>query len=445
MGNEESEAKIEAPETAGSPGTGVRLSLCMIVKNEEKNIGKAISWAKNITYEQIVVDTGSTDSTVKLAEEMGAKVYHFEWVDDFSAARNYAIDQASGNWIAVFDADEYMTPEDAGRLLGFLCELHMNPEMSDKYKVLLCQLLNIDDDGKPMSRYSAMRIFRNVPEIHYAGSVHEHLLADPNSVLWVDDIKIIHTGYSKSAYKEKNKTERNIKILRTELTKNPEDMYLKAYLADTLRLRTDNKSRAEAEALFAEVLESGADINRKLRIKAYVFFLDKYINDPEMLLECEQLCRNALAEFPESLDFGYFLASVMNYKGDYNAAWDLLKAGEEKLEGGAVHGDSVFVPADPTMLYGQLILAAQGLGDVENVIKYASLILIADKNRQDILGPLIAAVLRCGAMEEELIGLLSSIYNMGDSRDLLLIARAATDCGAIELARKIMDIASANM
>jgi len=443
--NEESGAGIEAPEAIEAKTTGVRLSLCMIVKNEEKNIVKALSWAKSITFEQIVVDTGSTDNTVKLAGELGAKVCHFAWTDDFSAARNYALGQASGNWIAVFDADEYMSPEDAGRLFGFLNEVHLNPVMQDKYKVLNCQLINIDDDGKPMSRYSAMRIFRNVPEIHYAGSIHEHLLVDSNSVLWVDDIKIIHTGYSKSAYKEKNKTERNIKTLRAELTKNPEDMYLKAYLADALRLRTDKKSQIEAEALFTEVLESRADINRKLRIKAYVFFLDKYINDPEKLIECEKLCRNALADFPESLDFEYFLASVMNYKGEYDAAWELLKAGEEKLEGGAVHGDSVFVPADPTMLYGQLILAAQGLGDVGNVIKYATLILIADKTRQDILSPLIAAVLRCGAIEEELIDLLSSIYNTGDSRDLLLIARAAVDCGAIELAQKIMDIASDNM
>ena len=445
MINERSGAKAGAPEAVEPPGTGVRLSLCMIVKNEEKNIVKALGWAKSITFEQIVVDTGSTDNTVQLAGEMGAKVYHFEWTDDYSAARNYALEQASGNWIAIFDADEYMSPEDAGKLFGFLSELHLNPEMSDKYKALICQLINIDDDGKPMSRYSAMRIFRNVPEIHYAGAIHEHFLVDSSSVLRVDDITIIHTGYSKSAYKEKNKAERKIKILRAELTKNPEDMYLKAYLADALRLKTDKKSQTEAEALYAEVLESGADINGKLRIKAYVFFLDKYVNDPEKLIECEKLCRNALAEFPESLDFEYFLASVMNYKGEYDAAWELLKASEEKLEGGAVHGDSVFVPADPTMLYGQLILAAQGLGDVGNVIKYATMILISDKTRKDILSPLIASVLRCGVLEKELIDLLSSIYNMGNSGDLLLIARAATDCGAIGLARKIMDIASGNM
>ena len=72
---------------------GVRLSQCMIVKNEEENIERALSWGKDIMYEQIVVDTGSTDRTVEIAERLGAKVYHFEWIDDFAAAKNYAIEQ----------------------------------------------------------------------------------------------------------------------------------------------------------------------------------------------------------------------------------------------------------------------------------------------------------------------------------------------------------------
>ena len=69
----------------------MRISQCMIVKNEEANIEKALSWGRGILWEQIVVDTGSTDRTVELAEAMGAKIYHFDWIDDFAAAKNYAI------------------------------------------------------------------------------------------------------------------------------------------------------------------------------------------------------------------------------------------------------------------------------------------------------------------------------------------------------------------
>ena len=94
----------------------LRLSQCMIVKNEEKNIERALSWGKELMWEQIVVDTGSTDRTVEIAERMGAKIYHFTWIDDFAAAKNYAIQKASGNWIAFLDADEYMLPEDVQKL-----------------------------------------------------------------------------------------------------------------------------------------------------------------------------------------------------------------------------------------------------------------------------------------------------------------------------------------
>ena len=92
------------------------ISQCMIVKNEEKNIRRALSWGKDIMCEQIVVDTGSSDRTVEIAREMGAKIFSFPWINDFAAAKNFAIDQAKGDWIAFLDADESFTPEDAAKI-----------------------------------------------------------------------------------------------------------------------------------------------------------------------------------------------------------------------------------------------------------------------------------------------------------------------------------------
>ena len=66
-----------------------RISLCMIVKNEEEKLKRALSWGKGVLWEKIVVDTGSTDATVAVAESLGAKVSHFTWIDDFAAARNF--------------------------------------------------------------------------------------------------------------------------------------------------------------------------------------------------------------------------------------------------------------------------------------------------------------------------------------------------------------------
>ena len=107
-------------ENVLEPSGQVRISQCMIVRNEEKNIEQALSWGKSVMWEQVVVDTGSTDRTVELAKRMGARVVTFPWVDDFAAAKNYAIEQAQGDWIAFLDADEYMTPEDAGKLKALI-------------------------------------------------------------------------------------------------------------------------------------------------------------------------------------------------------------------------------------------------------------------------------------------------------------------------------------
>ena len=88
-------------------GRQIRISQCLIVKNEESNIERALSWGKDMMWEQIVVDTGSSDRTVELAGKAGAKVFSFPWTDDFAAAKNYALEQAEGEWIAFLDAEEY--------------------------------------------------------------------------------------------------------------------------------------------------------------------------------------------------------------------------------------------------------------------------------------------------------------------------------------------------
>src|SRR5688500_8695000 len=89
-----------------------KLSLCMIVKNEETFLEDALREAKLYCEELIVVDTGSSDRSVEIAKTCGAKVSFFEWVNDFSLARNFSLSQASGDWILILDADERLTTED---------------------------------------------------------------------------------------------------------------------------------------------------------------------------------------------------------------------------------------------------------------------------------------------------------------------------------------------
>jgi glycosyltransferase involved in cell wall biosynthesis len=431
-------------KNAGPPKPMIRLSQCMIVKNEEKNIEKALNWAKPVAFEQIVVDTGSTDRTVEVAEKMGAKVYHFEWIDDFSAAKNYAIEQATGNWIAFLDADEFFSPEDAEKLIVMLEEFESDPERSNGGLVLTLPWLQLNDQNKPFAEYRVDRIFTNIPEIRYVGIIHESLTVFGENAS-SKEISVMHTGYSDSAYRETAKAMRNIKLLRKELVDYPDNIALKAYLADALVAEGSENSIIEAEELYTEVLDVETGVPVALKIKTYTYYINKYINSPEMLPECERLCRNAREEFPDNLDIEYFYAGVLNKRGSHSMAWEILQRCETFLQKPAGNSRGVNISQNPELLYNQMIATAQRLGDVESIITYAAKLLFIDKTQDETLGKYIATLLQYDTSEEEVLEVLAKIYDANDPTDLMCIARAAMNCGAISLAQRVMGIAGGLM
>ena len=434
--------KKKKKRNAGPPKPMVRLSQCMIVKNEEKNIEKALSWAKGVVFEQIVVDTGSTDKTVEIAEKMGAKVYHFEWIDDFSAAKNFAIEQATGNWIAFLDADEYFSPEDAKKIFAFAKGIQSDPELRENYHAINSPMAHVDDEGKPFAVFDQERVFRSF--VRYNGKIHEQINVAKENIARAENMMIIHTGYAKSAYQETGKANRNVEMLRSEIKNKPQDYNLKAYLADSLKNNSDAESIAEADAMFYEVINTDQHVFPALKKKAYSNFIEEYIKIPEKLSECERLCRKALVDFPGDIDLEYNLGYVLNRKGDYHSAWDILKVCEEKLIGASIGDESMVVAVKPMLLFFQLAVAAQELGNISGTIRYASMVLAEDKSQTTVLQPYIATLLKNGASEDDVISLLEKLYDFSNPKDILLIARAAKDCGAIDFARRLAEMIKNN-
>jgi len=419
----------------------IRLSQVMIVKNEEKNIEKALSWAKNVAFEQIVVDTGSTDRTVEIAERMGAKVVHFEWIKDFSAAKNFAIEQATGDWIAFLDADEYYTLADVKKLMPLLMKLHKNPMIL----AISNPWVQLNDMGKPTEIHQQERIFRNLPTLRYIGRIHERLnIYNLENIIHVDELNIMHTGYTTEAYSDTKKASRNIELLRLELKSKPNDINLKAYLADALKAEKDEESHKEADALYLEVIQEPSGVIGPLKKRAYMSFLNKYSGVPDQIEEHEELAQKAMKENLNDLDYLCYYACVLNKKGEYSKAKEILTKCEQKLPG-ANENDATVLSANPAFLFGQMILAAQGMGETENIIKYATLILVIDKTKYEVLCPFIYTMMTQNPRTDELVDVLSKIYDMKEPTDLLLIARAAKDVGAIDLARTVMGIAASIM
>lgn len=138
------------------------LSLCMIVKNEETFLSQVLESVKPVVDEMVILDTGSSDRTIDIAQEYGARVYHFQWGNDFSAARNHALQYVQGKWVLVLDGDEVLTPE-------------IVPEIQQAIKNDRYLVINLirKEVGAAQSPYSLVsRLFRHHPDVHFCRPYH---------------------------------------------------------------------------------------------------------------------------------------------------------------------------------------------------------------------------------------------------------------------------------
>ncbi|HAC63442.1 MAG TPA: glycosyltransferase [Cyanothece sp. UBA12306] len=197
----------------------------MIVKNEEENLSECLESVKDVVDEMVVMDTGSTDRTVEIAEEFGAKVPYFEWCNDFSAARNAALDHVTGDWVLILDADERLNP-------------NVVPQMKEAIADENNLVINIirHEIGASQSPYSLVsRLFRKHQGIEFARPYHaiiddsvSQLLKKESHWKIVDlpAIAVFHYGYDPETISSLDKYTRARKSMEDFLAKNPNDSYV---------------------------------------------------------------------------------------------------------------------------------------------------------------------------------------------------------------------------
>lgn len=200
------------------------LSLCMIVKNEEKVLERCLKSIHHLIDEIIIVDTGSTDKTKEIAKMYTDYIYDFQWTNNFSDARNYAQMKATGEWILVLDADEYV---DQDNFVEAIQELRSFPSTVDS---LYCTIYNfVGVYGEEVIQHHNMRFYRNIPSLHYIRAIHEQLVKEDGELIVLNSkLMIYHTGYMAETVREKKKSERNSLLLNKELKKsvqNPFDYF----------------------------------------------------------------------------------------------------------------------------------------------------------------------------------------------------------------------------
>lgn len=203
------------------------ISVCMIVKDEEEMLAAALESVRPVAHEIIVVDTGSTDRTVAMAEAAGARVYRHAWEDDFSKARNQSLQYAHGDWVLILDADERLCAESVPvlRKLAQSC-LH---------DVISFSVYNVDMDTDQVSFLPSLRMFRNRRGYRYQGRVHNQLVIPPGTSVQRTPVRIDHYGYTTSLAARRGKYERTARLLERELKDNPDDAFAHFNMAQVLR------------------------------------------------------------------------------------------------------------------------------------------------------------------------------------------------------------------
>ncbi|CAM4353490.1 tetratricopeptide (TPR) repeat protein [Paenibacillus endophyticus] len=200
------------------------ISLCMIVKDEELHLPRCLTSVQGIVDEIIVVDTGSTDQTVAIAERYGARVVLAEWEHDFAKARNTGLALAQGDWILFLDADEELDTHTGKQLLAEACQ---------PVQGLFLQIWNVtgaNDDERGGTVHPVLRMFRNDDLVRFEGSIHEQIAASllrrwPRAVFQLTDTKIIHYGYRQDIVTQKNKLQRNMELLERAVQKEPDNSF----------------------------------------------------------------------------------------------------------------------------------------------------------------------------------------------------------------------------
>lgn len=207
------------------------VSACILTRNSSRTIQQCIEALQNAVDEIIVVDTGSTDNTIQIVESLGVHVHHFQWIDDFSAARNFAHSLATSDWVISVDSDEILVVEDKQNIR--LCASLFN----NKNMVLMVNQLNVMNNV--IEPFSTGRMYQKSTGVHWVYPIHEYLETQEgyrNQRLKTHpvNIRLFHDGYDFNAVAQEEKLHRNISIIESVLHKEPDNALFLFYLGREL-------------------------------------------------------------------------------------------------------------------------------------------------------------------------------------------------------------------
>ncbi len=330
----------------------VTISLCMIVKNEENVLKRVLGQMKGIVDEIIVVDTGSTDQTKKVATEYADQVYDFIWRDDFAAARNFACEKATMDYWMWLDADDVITDAEREKLFRLKRELDTSADV-----VMMRYQTGFDETGRPIFSYWRERLLKNHAGFRWEGRVHEAVTPKGNIVY--SNISVEHRKVGAGD------PDRNLRIYETMIREGePLDPRAQYYYGRELFYHERNR---DAECVFRNFLREPRGWSEN-KIEACI-----------LLARClERMGRNEEREEAIFTSFSYDVPRAeacceigrcrMEQERYPEAAWWYQRALESERGGErgglSAEGFYGFIPAI------QLCVCCERMGDREQALHY---------------------------------------------------------------------------
>ena len=291
-----------------------RLTAALIVRDESRFIEGCLESLSGKADEIVLVDTGSRDDTIEKARRFPITLHHFEWCGDFSAARNFALEQATGDWILYIDADERFEVREPAMLRDAL---------ADDTKVAWTLRFHPRVDWTP---YAELRLFRNDPRIRFHGAIHERMHESIDAVMRADgvetghcDLAIQHVGYEDD---QSRKNPRNIPLLRERLERDPDHLYSWWHLGQCLLLAGDAEGAAAAWSSGVAAAARVAAPSRSISDAQSAASLIRL--RIERGADVTDLLRDALELYPSHLSLRWIEATSALERGDTEAARPLL-------------------------------------------------------------------------------------------------------------------------
>jgi glycosyltransferase involved in cell wall biosynthesis len=313
-GGEALKSSVRLKPDLREPG-GARVSLTVIVKDEEKNLPRCLESVRGVFDEIVVLDTGSKDRTIEIARSFGARVFDFVWVDDFAAARNAALARATGDYSFWLDADDLIEPPERGKLQALLASLKCGGTRSAY--VVRCACDPGEDGSGGETVVDHVRLFPLIEGVRWTYRVHEQILPALKRagmpVEWTE-ITVRHTGYSDRALRSR-KLDRDGRILREELAERPDDPFTLFNLGS---IAIERAEWDEALAYLRRSLSGSAptdSITRKLF--ALIARAHQMKGDSQSALDC---CAEGLSLDPEDAELWFRKAVVHRQRGESREA-----------------------------------------------------------------------------------------------------------------------------